>query len=129
MRHLILFLAVPLCLASGCTLKATTDEILDTTTNITGTTSSARSWFGEDGLVKPEFKLTAYVAFNQENLMRDLAAGHGEYLASAGDLLGIPAERRTAFFSAAQARYALDSGREPVTLMALLTSTAQSFLE
>ncbi len=131
MRHPVWFLTLPLLLAGGCTLKATTDQIIDTTSNITGTTSSARSWFGEDGLVKPEFKLTAYVSFNQENLNQDLAAGKGEYLASLSELLGVPSERRSAFFSAAQARYAEETASAPATpatLMVLLGSTVKPFI-
>lgn len=130
MRHTIWALALPLLLA-GCTLKATIDQIFDTTSNVTGTTSSARSWFDEDGVVKPQFKVTAYVAFNRDNLSQDLAAGRGEYLTSLSELMGVPSERRSAFFSAAQARYAEDARSESAAqeqLLAWLTSTAQSFI-
>jgi len=128
MRRTIWALALSLLLSEGCTLKATTDQIFDTTSNVTGTTSSARSWFDEDGVIKPEFKVTAYVAFNRDNLSQDLAAGHGEYLSSLSDLMGVPRERRTAFFSAAQARYAEDTGSESGQLLVWLTSTAQPFI-
>ena len=39
-------------LASGCTLKGTTDEITDTTSNVTVSTSG-RTWFTEDGVLHP----------------------------------------------------------------------------
>lgn len=130
MRQTIWALALPLLLA-GCTLKATIDQIFDTTSNVTGTTSSARSWFDEDGVVKPEFKVTAYVAFNRDNLSQDLAAGRGEYLTSLSELMGVPGERRSAFFSAAQAQYAEDARSGAAAqeqLLAWLTSTAQPFI-
>ena len=74
--------------ASGCTLKGTTNEIIDTTSNITGSTSG-RTWFTEDGLLHPEHKLTAFTALNQANVEQDLARGQGEYLTSLGALLGL----------------------------------------
>jgi hypothetical protein len=45
---------------SGCTIKATIDQIIDTTSNITGTTSGA-AWWSEDGQIKPDFKTMASV--------------------------------------------------------------------
>ena len=118
--------------ATGCSVKATIDQTMDTTTNVTGTTSSsARGWFTEDGQMKAAFKATAFVTFNQENLSQDLAAGRGEYLASISVLLGIPSHRHPAFFSAAQTRYAQDAGSEastPTNLLALLQETASPFI-
>ena len=64
--------------ASGCTLKGTTNEIIDTTSNVTGSTSG-RTWFTEDGILHPEHKLTAFTALNQMNVEQDLARGQGEY--------------------------------------------------
>jgi small-conductance mechanosensitive channel len=117
---------------TGCSIKATIDQTTDTTSNITGTTSSVRSWFTEDGLMKAAFKATAFVSFNQENLTQDLAAGRGEYLTSMGVLLGVPSDRQPAFLSAAQTRYAQEAGRsaqDPASLLALLQDTAKPFLQ
>lgn len=135
MQHIARFFALPcvtvLLLASGCSIKATIDQTTDTTTNVTGTTSSARSWFTEDGQIRPDFKATAFVSFNQENLSQDLAAGRGEYLTSMSELLGVPGDRQPAFFSAAQARYAEGAGPEastPTALLVLLQETAKPFV-
>lgn len=132
MRQMAWFFALLILIGSGCTLKATTDQILDTTTNVTGTTSSARSWFTEDGAVKPDFKTTAFIALNHANVSQDLAAGRGEYLTSASALLGIPGDRQPAFFTAAQARYAEATGAassHPTGLLVLLQDAAKPFLE
>ena len=111
---------------TGCTLKATINQTTDTTSNITGTTSGA-GWWNEDGQVKPDFKATAFVAFNQDNLRQDLASGQGEYLSSISQLLGIPADRQPAFFSAAQASYAKTVEQDPAALLALLRETSKPF--
>jgi len=97
-------LPVLMLLASGCTLKGTTNEITDTTSNVTGTTSG-RTWFTEEGLLQPDFKVTAFVALNAENLRHDMANGQGEYLSSVGSLLNVPAARQAEFFTVIQARY------------------------
>lgn len=110
----------------GCTTKATIDQIIDTTSNITGTTSGA-AWWSEDGQIKPDFKATAFVAFNHENLRQDLAAGRGEYLASVSRLLGVSADRESDFFSAAQTGYAKTVHQEPTALLTLLRDTSRSF--
>ncbi len=70
-----------LVLLSACSFKATFKETTDTTSNITGTTSG-RIWWNEDGMLKPEHKVTAFTAYNAENLETDAARGQGEYLAS-----------------------------------------------
>lgn len=88
---------------SACTFKATTKEITDTTSNITGTTSG-KSWF-EGGLVKKGEEVNAFADLNFENLKQDLAAGRGEYLASLGTLLGIAPAHQADFFALAQAHY------------------------
>ncbi len=105
--------------AAGCTIKATTQEITDTTSNVTGTTSGA-AWWNEDGQIKPDFKAAAFAAINGENLRQDIAAGHGEYVTSMSVLLGVPADRRPAFFSAAQAGYAQAPKDQPFDLERLL---------
>lgn len=114
-------LAVALVQAMGCSIKATVNQTTDTTSNMTGTTSSARGWFGEDGLVRPEFKAEAFVMSNQANVSHDVAAGRGEYLASAGRLLGVPPDRQAAFAAAIQTRYAEAVHAAPAESGALLT--------
>jgi hypothetical protein len=112
---------------TGCTLKATINQTTDTTSNITGTTSGA-GWWNEDGQIKPDFKATAFVTFNQANLIQDLAAGRGEYLASMSRLLGVPDDRQSAFFSAVQAGYAETVGKDASALLALLRDTSKPFV-
>ena len=107
------FLAVTglaVLLATGCTIKGTINQITDTTSNVTGTTSGA-AWWNEDGQIKPDFKAAAFAAANGRNLEQDIAAGRGEYLTSMSVLLGVSEDRRAAFFSTAQARYAEVAGQ------------------
>jgi hypothetical protein len=87
----------------ACTFKGTTNQTTDTTSNITGTTSG-KSWF-EGGLVKKDQAVNAFADLNFENLKQDMAAGHGEYLASLGSLMGIAPAHEAEFFSLTQARY------------------------
>jgi hypothetical protein len=90
--------------ASGCTLKGTTKEFTDTTSNVTGTTSG-RTWWNEDGLLHPEHKLTAFMALNQTNVEQDLARGQGEYVTSLGTLLGLSSDQQAAFHAKAQGEF------------------------
>jgi hypothetical protein len=122
-------LAVSLLLG-GCTIKATLDQTTDTTTNVTGTTSSAHGWITDDGLLKPQYKPIAFVTANRVNIQQDLAAGHGEYLTSLGTLLGVPRHHLAAYGVAVQARYAdrlADVTAAPETWLAVLQDTAQPF--
>ena len=131
MRHFwqcVLIVSASMVLGvTGCTLKGTVKEITDTTSNITGTTSGA-AWWSEDGQIKPDFKATAFVSFNHENLVQDVAAGCGEYLASISRLLGVPNDRQSAFFSAAQASYTQMADRDSTALLALLRDTSGAFI-
>ena len=90
--------------AGGCTLKGTTNEITDTTSNVTVSTSG-RTWFTEDGTLQPQHKLTAFTAFNQANLEQDLARGDGEYLTSLSALLGVTKDQQAAFHAKAQGAF------------------------
>lgn len=108
-------------LQAGCSIKATLNQTTDTTSNMTGTTSSARGWFTEDGQLRPEFKADAFVMSNQANVAHDIAAGDGEYLVSAGRLLGVPPDRQAAFAAAIQTRYAEAVHAAPAESGALLT--------
>ncbi len=128
MRHVGSLLAIILLVGStGCTIKATLNQTTDTTSNITGTTSGA-AWWSEDGQIKPDFKATAFVSLNHANLNQDVAAGGGEYLGSVSRLLGIPIDRRSAFFAAAQANYAQMVDRDPAGLLILLRESSKPFV-
>jgi hypothetical protein len=109
--------------ATGCTIKGTVNQITDTTSNVTGTTSGA-AWWSEDGQITPGFKATAFATINHRNLQQDIAAGQGEYLTSMSVLLGVPEDRRATFFSAAQAGYAQAAGQHLETLLPFLQNTA-----
>lgn len=113
---------------TGCTVKGTINQITDTTSNVTGTTSGA-AWWNEDGQLKPDFKATAFVTFNQANLIQDLAAGRGEYLGSVSRLLGIPADRQAAFSSAAQSNYSQIADQSPAGLLSFLRETSKPFMQ
>lgn len=106
MRRITLWAVLPvlMLLASGCTLKGTTNEITDTTSNVTGSTSG-RTWFTEDGILHPEHKLVAFTALNQMNVEQDLARGQGEYVTSLGTLLGVPDDQQAAFRTKAQGTF------------------------
>ena len=93
-----------LLLASGCTLKGTTNEITDTTSNITGTTSG-HAWWNEDGLLLPEHKAIAFATYNEANLAQDLARGQGEYVTSLATLLGVPSDQQSSFQANAQGAF------------------------
>ena len=97
-------LTLAMTVLGGCTITGTINEILDTTTNVTVSTSG-RTWWNEDGLLKSEHKAIAFAAYNQSSLEQDIARGGGEYLASLGSLLGVSDSGRTAFVSGAQSEF------------------------
>jgi hypothetical protein len=101
---LLTFISLILTQVTGCTLKGTTEEIIDTTSNITVSTSG-RIWWNEDGLLNPEHKAIAFATYNPTNLEQDIARGQGEYLASLGSLLGVREGVRPAFEAAAQSQF------------------------
>lgn len=74
---------------SGCTIKATTDTTTDGTTEFLSSTTG-KSWWTEDGLVKQGEQTRAFVALNRENLLQNMAQGHGEYVTALGQIIGIP---------------------------------------
>ncbi|HJT22308.1 MAG TPA: DUF3015 family protein [Nitrospira sp.] len=102
--YCVMFVGLVSMAGSGCTTKATTDEIFDTTSNITASTSG-RIWWNEDGLLHPEHKAVAFATYAQANLEQDAAQGHGEYLASLGSLLGIEEQERGSFTDRAQGQF------------------------
>jgi hypothetical protein len=113
--------AIAMALAlSGCSITETINNILSST--------SGRSWFTEDGLVKADHKVDAFMALNFENLKQDMAQGHGEYLASLSTLMGIPENRQASFFAYAQSRYpfVIEHQSNPQEVIALLVGEPAS---
>jgi hypothetical protein len=102
--RLFALLSLAISVLSGCTITGTIEEILDTTTNVTVSTSG-RTWWNEDGMLKSEHKAIAFAAYNQSNLEQDIATGRGEYLASMSSLLGVSETGRSAFASGAQDQF------------------------
>jgi hypothetical protein len=100
----VTLLSLAVGMLSGCTITGTIQEILDTTSNVTVSTSG-RTWWDEDGLLKSEHKAIAFAAYNQSNLEQDLANGRGEYLASVSALLGVSESRQPAFAAGAQREF------------------------
>jgi Protein of unknown function (DUF3015) len=82
---------------SGCSITETINNILSST--------SGRSWFTEDGMVKADQKVNAFMTLNFENIKRDMARGHGEYLTSLSTVMGIPQDYQASFFAHAQSQY------------------------
>src|SRR5689334_19522053 len=97
-------LGLAITVLTGCTITGTTEEIVDTTSNFTSSTSG-RTWWNEDGLLKSEHKAMAFAAYNQSNLEQDIAKGRGEYLASMSSLLGVSEGERPAFALGAQSQF------------------------
>lgn len=106
------------------TMTACTTKL---TPNPTDTTSSTTpgAFFTQDGLLKDDQKVNAFVAFNFENLKDEMARGHGEYLASLGSLLGVPNNRQTEFLSWARGKYPVLVPSEQTTPDQLVIALAQ----
>jgi hypothetical protein len=82
---------------SACSVTETISNFLSST--------SGKSWFTEDGLIKTDHRVQAFMAFNIEHIKQDMAKGQGEYLDSLSTLMEIPQDRRPAFYAHAQSRY------------------------
>jgi hypothetical protein len=121
-------MAVVLLALSACTFKGTTEEITDTTQNTTVSTSG-RSWFTNDGLVRQGQHANAFAALNYDNLTHDMAFGGGEYLSSLGSLLGVPDDQRAAFFQLAQSQYTTLAQSGNSTSVSLLAGLSRSLSE
>jgi hypothetical protein len=118
-RHILTLLsgAAALVLSlSACSITETINNILSST--------SGRSWFTEDGLVKEGQRVNAFMALNFENVKQDMAHGQGEYLASLSTLMGIPQDRRASFYAHAQSRYpfVMEHQSTPQETLALLVT-------
>jgi hypothetical protein len=90
--------------AAGLVVSLSACSITETINNILSSTSG-RSWFTEDGQVKTDHRVQAFMAFNFENIKQDMAKGQGEYLDSLSTLMEIPTDRRPSFYAHAQSRY------------------------
>lgn len=114
------YAAVLVITLSACSVTETIKDFLSSTT--------PGAWFTEDGILKADQKVNAFVALNFENLKQDMARGHGEYLTSLSALLGVPQDRSGAFFAYAQSRYPFvnTSGSGPSDLVALLAQDRPS---
>jgi hypothetical protein len=97
-------LSLAITVLTGCTITGTIQEILDTTTNVTVSTSG-RTWWNEDGLLKSEHKALAFAAYNQSNLEQDIANGRGEYLDAMSALLGVSESGKSSFMLGAQRQF------------------------
>jgi len=104
----------------ACTLKGSTNQTTDTTSNVTGTTSG-KSWF-EGGLVKKDQEVNAFVDLNFDNLKQDIAMGRGEYLASLGSLMGVAPAEQNEFFTLTQTHYTTLVRSEQTTPAELLVA-------
>jgi hypothetical protein len=90
--------------AAGLVFSLSACSITETINNILSSTSG-RSWFTEDGQIKADHRVQAFMAFNFENIKQDMAKGQGEYLDSLSALMEVPPDRRASFYAHAQSRY------------------------
>ena len=93
------------CMGLAVSACNTTKATLDTTGKFTMSTSP-EDLFSADGLVKDGQKVKLYTAVVYDNLQQDIARGQGEYVASLGTLMGVPAEHQNQWATGAQSRYA-----------------------
>jgi len=101
-RHILIHCAgaaILLFSLSACSVTETISNFLSST--------SGKTWFTEDGLIKTDHRVQAFMAFNFENIKQDMAKGQGEYLDSLSTLMEIPPEHRASFYTHAQSRYSL----------------------
>jgi Protein of unknown function (DUF3015) len=89
--------AIVMLSLSACSVTETISNFLSST--------SGQSWFTEDGVIKTDHRVQAFMAFNVENIKQDMAKGQGEYLDSLSTLMEIPPDGRPSFYAHAQSRY------------------------
>ena len=90
--------------SSGCTIKATLDTTTDATSEFLSSTSG-KSWWTEDGLVKRGEQARAFVVTNHDTLLQEIAQGHGEYVHAFGTILGVPSHQQAHFQELIQNEY------------------------
>ncbi len=95
---------VGIFVSGGCTIKATIDTSTDGTSEFLSSTTG-KSWWTEDGLVKRKEKVRAFVAISHGHLLQDIAKGHGEYVTALGNLLKIPEDSTRKFQTLLQSHY------------------------
>lgn len=98
-RHILIHCAGAAMLVlslSACSITETISNFLSST--------SGHSWF-EDGVIKADHRVQAFMAFNFEYIKQDMAKGQGEFLESLSTLMEIPSDRRASFYAHAQSRY------------------------
>jgi hypothetical protein len=90
-------------LATACTTTptGTTKDIFDVTSSTSG-----KSWYNEDGMLRSEHRPIAFATFNYGTVKTDIARGRGEHLASLAMLLGVQSARVNESGLFAQTRYA-----------------------
>ncbi len=93
-----------LVLASGCTIKATTDTTTDGTTEFLSSTSG-HAWWTDNGLVREGYQAQAFVGSNCANLLSDMAKGDGEYLRAFGSIVGVKPSDQAQFALVVQANF------------------------
>ncbi len=132
MRTLTRTLLLPITLGTltislpACTVKATLDTTSDGITNFLSSTSG-KTWFTEDGLVRDDLKVEAFVWMNAENLKQDMARGNGEYLSSLGTLMNVSPDRQTEFLTFVQDRYPILAGTDQPNPLAILAALKQGW--
>lgn len=101
-------------------LAATTNG---TSANQTFGITSGTSGCTSDGTILGEYKVTVFASANFDNLSQDMARGSGEHLTSFAELLNVPEENRSEFYSVAQTQYRgmIQSGENtPAAMLASL---------
>ncbi|MFZ1746372.1 MAG: DUF3015 family protein [Nitrospirales bacterium] len=91
-------------ISSGCTIKATLDTTTDATSEFLSSTSG-KSWWTEDGLVKHGEHARAFVVTNHDTLLQEIAQGHGEYVQAFGTILGVSSHHQAHFQELIQNKY------------------------
>lgn len=90
---------------SGCTIKATINGTTEFVSSTTG-----KTWWTEEGVVKQGHNAEAFVSVNYENLLQDMAKGEGEYLVAFSQILSIPSTKQQIFRDRLQQDYPRLSG-------------------
>jgi hypothetical protein len=85
---------------TACSIKFSTDGTTDFLSSTTG-----KTWWTEDGLVKQGEHARVFVFENYDNLLSNIAQGDGEYLMALGQLLDIPFEHQEVFANRLQQHY------------------------
>jgi hypothetical protein len=124
---LILAVAFQMTLSACTSPTGTVKDSFDMTSSTTG-----RTWFTEDGIVKNDEKALAFTTVNFTVVKQNMAQGQGEYLASLGTLLGVRADQQTRFATLVQDQYpslVVSDLSDPSEVVASLTRMMEAHLE